>query len=126
MFRLFFCLGAGFAGLAVLIGSFGTHFLSKRISTELLNVFEIGSRYQMYHALGLLIVAWSMCQWKSQFLNVAGWSFVIGILIFSGSLYVLSFTGARWLGALTPIGGVSLILGWVCLAISAIHNNNLI
>ena len=123
MFRLFFCLGAGFAGLAVLTGAFGAHFLSKRISSEMLNVFEIGSRYQMYHALGLFIVAWSMCQWKSQFLDVAGWSFVIGILLFSGSLYALSFTGARWLGAITPLGGISFIFGWLCLVISAIYNN---
>ena len=123
MFRLFFCLGAGFAGLAVLTGAFGTHVLSKRISAEMLNVFEIGSRYQMYHALGLIVVAWSMRQWNTQFLDVAGWSFVIGILLFSGSLYTLSFTGARWLGAITPLGGMSFIFGWIFLMISAIHNN---
>ena len=123
MFRLFFCLGAGFAGLAVFTGAFGAHFLSKRISSEMLNVFEIGSRYQMYHALGLFVVAWSMCQWKAQLLKVAGWSFVLGILLFSSSLYVLSFTGIRWLGSITPFGGVCFIVGWICLLISAIHNN---
>ena len=123
MFRLFFCLGAGFASLAVLTGAFGAHFLSKRIPPDMLNVFEIGSRYQMYHALGLIVVAWSMRQWNTQFLDVAGWSFVIGILLFSGSLYTLSFTGARWLGAITPLGGMSFIFGWIFLMISAIHNN---
>ena len=78
-------------------------------------------RYQMYHALGLIAVAWASTQWSSQLITASGWLFVAGIVIFSGSLYILSLTGVRWLGAITPIGGAAFIIGWACLLWAAIR-----
>jgi len=119
--RLFFSLGAVFAGLAVALGAFGAHALRAALSPADLATFEIGVRYQMYHALGLLAVAWAMTRWEAGTLQVAGWSFVVGIVVFSGSLYLLVLTGPRWLGAITPIGGVAFILGWALLAWTAMR-----
>jgi uncharacterized membrane protein YgdD (TMEM256/DUF423 family) len=119
--RLFFALGAGFAGLAVLLGAFGAHALREAVSPEDLAIFETGVRYQMYHALGLFAVAWAMTRWETTALQVAGWAFVIGILVFSGSLYLLVATGARWMGAITPIGGVAFIVGWILLGWAALR-----
>jgi len=121
MQRLSFALGSSFALLAVVAGAFGAHALKQRISAEMLTTFEIAVRYQMYHALGLIAVSWASSQWDSRLLLPAGWLFVIGILIFSGSLYILSLTGMRWLGAITPIGGLALIAGWACLVWAAIR-----
>jgi uncharacterized membrane protein YgdD (TMEM256/DUF423 family) len=121
MQRIFFSLGAGFALLSVATGAFAAHALKARLSTEMLAMFEIGARYQMYHALGLIAVAWAFSQWNSQLILAAGWLFVIGIAIFSGSLYVLSLTGIRQLGAITPIGGLALIVGWFCLVLAALR-----
>ena len=115
MQRFFFILGSSFAMVGVIAGAFGAHGLKGRISSGMLETFEVAVRYQMYHALGLLAVAWAISQWSSQLIHIAGWSFVIGILIFSGSLYILSLTEIRWFGAITPIGGLVLIVGWVCL-----------
>jgi uncharacterized membrane protein YgdD (TMEM256/DUF423 family) len=122
MQRIFFSLGAGFALLSVATGAFAAHALKARLSTEMLAMFEIGARYQMYHALGLIAVAWAFSQWNSQLILAAGWLFVIGIAIFSGSLYVLSLTGIRQLGAITPIGGLALIVGWFCLVLAALRS----
>jgi len=108
------CLGA----LAVVFGAFGAHGLKARVSTEMLTVFETGARYHMYHALALLAVGW-MAARNAVGADIAGWLFLIGIVIFSGSLYVMVFSGARWLGAITPIGGTLLIAGWIALAYSA-------
>jgi len=83
--------------------------------------FETGVRYQMYHALALIAVAWAATRWSNSLTSVAGWLFVAGTLIFSGSLYALSLTGARWLGAITPLGGVAFISGWLCLALAALR-----
>jgi uncharacterized membrane protein YgdD (TMEM256/DUF423 family) len=116
---LFFTLGAAFAALAVAAGAFGAHALRATLTPEDLATFETGVRYQMYHALGLFAVAWATTQWESAAVPVAGWAFVVGILIFSGSLYVLVLTGQRWLGAVTPIGGVAFIVGWMLLAWAA-------
>lgn len=115
MQRYFFIIGSSLAMVGVIAGAFGAHGLKGRISGGLLETFEVAVRYQMYHALGLLAVAWAVSQWSSQLINLAGWSFVIGICIFSGSLYILSLTGIRWFGAITPIGGLVLIVGWACL-----------
>ena len=115
MQRSFFILGSGFAVIGIIAGAFGAHGLKGKISGEMLETLEVAVRYQMYHALGLLAVAWAISQWNSQLIHIAGWSFVIGILIFSGSLYILSLTEIRWFGAITPIGGLVLIIGWVCL-----------
>jgi uncharacterized membrane protein YgdD (TMEM256/DUF423 family) len=117
--RVFFVLGAVSALLAVGLGAFGAHALRGRLSAEMLNVFEVGVRYHMYHALALLAVAWASGRWSPGPVTAAGWLFVAGTLIFSGSLYLLSVTGARWLGAITPLGGIALLLGWAALAIGA-------
>jgi uncharacterized membrane protein YgdD (TMEM256/DUF423 family) len=118
MDRLFFSLGAVFAMIAVAAGAFGAHALRERLGPEYLAVFETAARYQMYHALALLAVAWAVNRWPGPLLTWAGWLFMVGIVLFSGSLYALALTGARWLGAVTPLGGVAFLAGWVCLALS--------
>ncbi len=115
MERLFFLVGSISALIAVVLGAFGAHGLKGRLTTEMLNAFEVGVRYQMYHALALLAAAWALSRWPRAEVTVAGWLFVAGTLIFSGSLYLLSLTGVRWLGAITPIGGVAFLLGWLSL-----------
>lgn len=115
--RTFFVLGTIFAFLGVALGAFGAHALKERLSPEMLAIFEVGVRYQMFHALGLLAVAWAAVQWPGSGANIAGWLFVAGIVIFSGSLYVLSVSGVRWLGAITPLGGLAFLAGWLCLAL---------
>jgi uncharacterized membrane protein YgdD (TMEM256/DUF423 family) len=117
--RLFFGLGAASAFLSVAAGAFGAHALRARLSPDLLAAFETGARYQMYHALGLLAVAWAVARWPGAAAQLAGWLFVAGTLLFSGSLYVLALTGIRWLGAITPLGGVAFLAGWICLALAA-------
>ena len=114
--KTFVLLGALFGALGVCLGAFGAHALRDSLSAQDLITFETGVRYQMYHALALLAVAGAMSQWESDALVFAGYAFVIGIVIFSGSLYILVLSGQRWLGAITPIGGLALILGWALLA----------
>jgi len=112
----FLALGALSAAVAVALGAFGAHALRARLSPDLLATFEVGVRYQMYHALALLAAAWAMGRWPGQPLLLAGWCFVAGTLLFSGSLYLLVLTGHRWLGAVTPLGGGAFIAGWLLLA----------
>lgn len=120
MEKLFFILATILGGLGVVLGAFGAHTLESRISRDLLDTFEIGVRYHFYHALALMGVAMAIGRWPGSNLPViAGWLFVAGILVFSGSLYILALTGVRWLGAITPIGGAAFIAGWVCLALAA-------
>jgi uncharacterized membrane protein YgdD (TMEM256/DUF423 family) len=116
-----FAMGAVTAGLAVALGAFGAHGLKPRITPELMEVFETGVRYHMYHALALLSVGWGAMRWPGNWVQVAGWSFTFGIVVFSGSLYLLAMTGLGWLGAITPIGGVAFLIGWAALAISALR-----
>lgn len=116
-----FAIGALAGAIGVGLGAFGAHGLKTRVSAEMLAVFETGARYQLIHALALLAVGWAATRWPGGWTTAAGWLFVAGILIFSGSLYVMSLTGARWLGAITPIGGLSLILGWLALATAAMR-----
>ncbi len=116
MDRLFALAGAKLALLGVALGAFGAHALRERLSPEDLAIFETGVRYQMYHALALFAVAWAASRWPGTAVNAAGWMFIVGVLIFSGSLYALVLTDTRWLGAITPLGGVALILGWGFLA----------
>lgn len=116
MDRLFFTLGALSAGLAVALGAFGAHALKARLDADLLAVFETGVRYQMFHAFALLAVAWACTRWPGSAVNASGWLFLAGTLLFSGSLYVLSLSGVRWLGAITPLGGLAWLAGWACLA----------
>jgi uncharacterized membrane protein YgdD (TMEM256/DUF423 family) len=116
MERLFFVLGSVSAGLAVALGAFGAHALKARLTPEMLAVYETGVRYQMAHALALLAVAWAITRWPGNAIVSAGWLFVAGTVLFSGSLYVLSLTGVRGWGAVTPIGGLAWLVGWACLA----------
>lgn len=115
MDRFFFVSGAIAAFIAVALGAFGAHSLKTKLSPDMLSIFEVGVRYHMYHAIGLLAVAWAITRWPEANLNAAGWSFIIGIVIFSGSLYVLSIYDIRWLGAVTPIGGLAFLIGWAIL-----------
>jgi uncharacterized membrane protein YgdD (TMEM256/DUF423 family) len=119
MDRLFFSLGALSALISVAAGAFGAHALRARLSPEYLSVFETAARYQMYHALGLLAVAWAVGRWPGALPQWAGWLFLAGTVLFSGSLYGLALTGARWLGAITPLGGIAFLAGWLCLFLSA-------
>jgi len=115
MDRFFFVSGAVAALIGAALGAFGAHSLRTKLSPEMLNIFEVGVRYQMYHAFGLIAVAWAMVRWPEANLNTAGLAFIVGIIIFCGSLYLLSTTDARWLGAITPIGGLAFLLGWAVL-----------
>jgi len=120
MDRVFFALGSLSAGLAVALGAFGAHVLKSRLAADMLANFETGVRYQMYHALALLAVAWAISRWAGSSLPAAaGWLFVAGTLLFSASLYLLALTGVRWLGAITPLGGVAFVAGWLCLLLAA-------
>ena len=120
MARVFFGLGALSALISVAAGAFGAHALRERLAPDLLAVFETGARYQMYHALGLLAVAWAVGRWPGP-ASAAGWLFVAGTVLFSGSLYLLALTGHRWLGAITPLGGVAFLAGWAALAWAALR-----
>ncbi len=121
MDRVFFGLGAVSAMLAVGAGAFGAHALRARISPEHLAIFETGARYQIYHALALLAEAWAVSRWPGSLPVFAGWLFVLGSILFSGSLYILALTGVRWWGAVTPIGGLAFLGGWVCLVLTAVR-----
>ena len=114
--RLFLLLGALSALVGVAAGAFGAHGLRARVGPDLLAVFETGARYQMYHAFALLAVAWAAARWPGPRVLAAGWLFVAGTLLFSGSLYLLVLTGLRGLGAVTPVGGLAFLAGWACLA----------
>ena len=118
MDRLFFGLGALSAFVSVAAGAFGAHALRARLTPEHLAVFETAARYQMYHALGLLAVAWAVTRWPGLLPVWAGWLFVAGTVLFSGSLYILALTGTRWWGAITPLGGLAFLGGWLCLFLS--------
>lgn len=119
MNRTFWMLGCLFGLMAVAAGAFGAHALRARLTPDLLTVWETAARYQMYHALALLAVAMAAGRWPGGGWSGAGWMFVAGTVVFSGSLYVLALSGVRWLGAITPIGGVCFLVGWVMLALAA-------
>ncbi len=121
MGNLFWIIGSLFGATGVALGAFGAHALKARLKPERLETFETGVRYQMMHAIGLLAVGLAAGRWPSAGLvTAAGWLFVAGILLFSGSLYLLVFTERRAWGAVTPLGGVAMIIGWICLALAAI------
>ena len=116
MDRVFFALGAIAAFIGVALGAFAAHGLKSRLDANMMATFEIGVRYHMYHALALLGVAWACTRWPNVFTTSAGWLFIAGIVVFSGSLYALALTGVRSLGAITPLGGLAFLAGWICLA----------
>ena len=117
---IYLVLAAGLGGLGVILGAFGAHALRDTLDAERLAIFETGVRYQMYHALALVAVAWLVERRPDQrAARLAGLLFVTGVGIFSGSLYALALSGVRWLGAITPIGGVAFILEWGALALAA-------
>jgi uncharacterized membrane protein YgdD (TMEM256/DUF423 family) len=118
--RLFAFLGALNGALAVAAGAFGAHALKTRLSADLQVIFETGARYHFYHSLALFAAAW-LASRNAPGATAAGWSFVGGIVLFSGSLYVLALTGQRWLGAVTPVGGVAFLAGWVMAAYAALR-----
>lgn len=121
MVQLFWAIAAIFGGLSVAGGAFASHALKENLSDRALEIFETGAKYQMYHALALLLVAILLLRTEAgqPLLTTAGISFIVGILLFSGSLYALSLTGIKVLGAITPLGGVAFLIGWGCLAIAA-------
>lgn len=123
MDRTFLLAGALAGFLGVGLGAFGAHALRARISPEMLAVFETAVRYQMYHALALvltsLVTSPGAARTSAWLVTTAGWSFIVGIVLFSGSLYALAVTGATLLGAITPLGGLAFLAGWACLALAA-------
>ncbi|HUL70419.1 MAG TPA: DUF423 domain-containing protein [Gemmatimonadales bacterium] len=119
MSRLFLVIGAVFGFLGVAAGAFAAHALRGMIPPDLLAVFETGARYQMYHGLALLAVAWLSSQMPSRWITASGWLFVVGTVLFSGSLYALALTSNNRLGMITPFGGVALLAGWASLGIGA-------
>jgi len=121
MERLFFAAGALLAGLAVAAGAFGSHGLQGRLSAERMEVYQVAVRYQMFHALGCLAAAWAVRRYPGSASRAAGWLFLAGILVFSGSLYALVLSELRWLGAITPLGGLAFLAGWLSLALAALR-----
>ena len=120
MAKLFISLAAFSGMLAVAFGAFGAHALKNRLDEYALGVFETAVQYHFYHSLALLAVGLvAMYQPQSALLKSSGWLFVFGLMIFSGSLYVLALSGVKWLGAVTPLGGLAFIAGWACLAFAA-------
>jgi uncharacterized membrane protein YgdD (TMEM256/DUF423 family) len=115
MERVFFSWGCALGFTGVALGAFGAHALKARLSPELLATFETAVRYQLIHALALLAVAWAVTRWPGRPARASGWLFVAGTLLFSGSLYAITLTGVRGLGVVTPVGGVALLAGWLCL-----------
>jgi uncharacterized membrane protein YgdD (TMEM256/DUF423 family) len=121
MERRFFVLGASAAFLGVVLGAFGSHALRARLTPEMLAIWETGVRYQMYHAFGLFASAWAWTRWPGRAVRIAGWLFLAGIVVFSGSLYALGLSGLRGLGAITPIGGLAQLTGWILLGVAAVR-----
>ena len=120
MNRTFLLIGSLAGFTCVAIGAFGAHALRGSLTPEMLAVFETGVRYQMYHALAVIAIGLLAARLDKWLITLTGWLFTAGIVLFSGSLYALALTGATRLGAVTPIGGVLLLLGWACLALAAI------
>jgi uncharacterized membrane protein YgdD (TMEM256/DUF423 family) len=115
--KTFLVIGALAGMLAVLLGAFGAHALRTRLTPDMLAVYQTGVQYHFWHALGLLAIALTLAHFPAaEGLKWAGWLMLAGILIFSGSLYLLAVTGVRWLGAITPIGGIAFILAWALFA----------
>lgn len=120
--KLFLALGGAAALLAVALGAFGAHGLKSRLPADMLAVYQTGVQYHFYHALGLALIGLAVLHLPdSAALRAAGWLMAAGILLFSGSLYALALSGERWLGAVTPIGGLAFLLGWAALVWAALR-----
>ncbi|MGG6266387.1 DUF423 domain-containing protein [Leptolyngbya sp. AN03gr2] len=121
MTQFFLSAGAILAGISVAGGAFATHALRAKLDDRALEIFETGAQYQMYHAIALILVALFISQtnFSDPLLTASGIAFIVGIVLFSGSLYALSLSGVKILGAVAPIGGAAFLAGWACLAISA-------
>lgn len=117
MARLFLLSGSAFGFLSVALGAFAAHALKSRLDAYSLGVFQTGVQYQFFHALALVLVGLLALQTQTNF-RVPGLCFLVGILVFSGSLYLLAFTGVKWLGAITPLGGVAFLVGWLALFVT--------
>lgn len=115
-------IGSALAALAVAIGAFGAHGLKSRVSADDLVIFETGVRYQMYHSLALILLGLIGVNFQSNIVQLPAILFLVGIIIFSGTLYLIPLTGLRWFGAITPIGGTALILGWIVLIFNLIRS----
>lgn len=120
--RTIFALGAVCALIAVAAGAFGAHALAERLTPDRLATFETGARYQMYHAFALIAAAWAAGRWPGSMAGTAAMFFLVGIVVFSGTCYALALGSPRWLGAVTPLGGVSLMIGWALLAFTALRH----
>lgn len=114
--NVFFSLGALVVGLGVIFGAFGAHALESSLSEDQLQTFQVGVRYQLIHGLALLAVALAGAHWPGTWLYVSGWCFLFGVIVFSGSIYILVLSGMKWLGMITPVGGMAMIIGWFMLA----------
>jgi uncharacterized membrane protein YgdD (TMEM256/DUF423 family) len=122
MAKLFILMGSIVMALSVAIGAFGAHGLEPRLSERMMKNYQTGVQYHMIHGIGLIIVGLvALKLTSSSILNGAGWSFLIGIILFSGSLYAMALTGETKLGAITPIGGLAFIVGWVLLGLAAVR-----
>ncbi|MDJ0533166.1 MAG: DUF423 domain-containing protein [Xenococcaceae cyanobacterium MO_207.B15] len=121
MTKIFLAIASILGGLSVVLGAFATHALKEKFTEKALEIWQTGTKYQMYHVLALILVALLLTQSQtaSNFLNTAGIAFIVGIALFSGSLYALSLSGIKWLGAIAPLGGLAFIIGWGCLAVAA-------
>lgn len=120
--KMLLLLGVFMGFTAVAAGAFGAHALKHKLDPGMLSAFEVGVRYQMYHALTIFLSVWLSTVIPGNLGLASGWLFFGGTLLFSGSLYLLVLTGIRFFGAVTPIGGVILLAGWVCLAISILRS----
>jgi uncharacterized membrane protein YgdD (TMEM256/DUF423 family) len=116
MDRVLFSVGGVLGAVGVALGAFGAHVLKLRLGADRLAVFETGARYQLIHALALLVTAMAVAQRSTWPWKTAGWLFAAGILLFSGSLYALALSGAKWIGVMTPLGGMAFLAGWMLLA----------
>jgi uncharacterized membrane protein YgdD (TMEM256/DUF423 family) len=121
MAKFWVVLGASMGAVGVMLGAFGAHGLKARVGPEDLAIWETAARYHLLHALALLAVAWASERWPGPWSTASGWLFTLGIVVFAGTLYAMVLTGQRWLGAITPIGGVCLIAGWIALAVAALR-----
>ncbi|HEY9698317.1 MAG TPA: DUF423 domain-containing protein [Trichocoleus sp.] len=120
MTQVFLTIAAVLGGLSVALGAFGAHALEGKLTDRAQEIFETATRYQMYHALALMLVAvlLNRAEAAQSWLTTAGVAFIVGVLLFCGSLYTISFSGIKGFGAIAPLGGLALIIGWGCLAVS--------